>query len=197
MRRSRPDAARSSWCRPARWNARRSHRSCGPGRSRRSGPAPTASVYVDDLLTIGEQSVGDVSPDALATLDRPRPLRVTPAEGEHRFAPRRAGGEPTAAENRLVASHHLDRGRALVGSMPITTAARSALIPFSDHSNQQGCRAGRAPLLRAAQSPLEPFPAQGRRPARAGQMRATRPAWAAEMRATNRAPRSSLARHRS
>jgi len=52
-----------------------------------------------------------------------------------------------------------------------------------------GCRArGRAPLLRAEQTPLEPLPAPRQHPARAGQKRATRPAWAAELRATNRVP---------
>ena len=45
--------------------------------------------------------------------------------------------------------------------------------------------------------PFEPLPLVRRRPARAGQMRATRPAWAADVRATNRTPGPSLARHRS
>jgi len=49
-------------------------------------------------------------------------------------------------------------------------------------------RAWRAPLLRAPQTPLEPLPPVERRPARAGQKRATRPAWAADGRATGRAP---------
>src|SRR6476646_883623 len=57
-----------------------------------------------------------------------------------------------------------------------------------------GYRAGRATLLRVAQTLLEPLLALRRRPTRAGQMRATRPAWAAEMRATSRAPGPSLAR---
>jgi len=56
---------------------------------------------------------------------------------------------------------------------------------------------GRAPLLRAEQTPLEPLPLPRQHPARAGQMRATRPAWAAAMRATDRAPGPSLAGHRS
>jgi hypothetical protein len=49
------------------------------------------------------------------------------------------------------------------------------------------CRAGRAPLLRAEQTPLEPLPAPRRRPTRAGQKSHT-PCGAADVRATGRAP---------
>jgi hypothetical protein len=72
----------------------------------------------------------------------------------------------------------------LCGSIPITTppGMRSDLdtINFSNARSTTGYRAGRATLLRVRQTLLEPLLALTRRPARAGQMRATRPAWAAE-----------------
>src|SRR5262245_37181487 len=82
----------------------------------------------------------------------------------------------------------------LCGSMPMTTRSDVEFMKSSDARSAAGYRAGRATLLRVLQTLLEPLLAPNRRPARAGQMRATRPAWAAEMRATNRAPGPSLAR---
>jgi hypothetical protein len=49
-------------------------------------------------------------------------------------------------------------------------------------------RPGRATLLRAVQTPLEPLPALGATPGTAGHVRATRRTWAAAMRATSRTP---------
>jgi hypothetical protein len=43
--------------------------------------------HVDDLLTASEQSVRDVPPDSLTALDRPGPIRESPAVGEHRRTP--------------------------------------------------------------------------------------------------------------
>src|SRR5687768_11496467 len=56
----------------------------------------------------------------------------------------------------------------LCGSMPMTTRVIGASL-----SEPDGCRAGRAALLRAEQTPLEPLPVQ-QCPTRAGHERATR-----------------------
>jgi hypothetical protein len=82
----------------------------------------------------------------------------------------------------------------LCGSILMTTRFIPVLLPDPAAVRRGN---GRAPLLRAEQTPLEPLPAPRQHPARAGQIRATRPAWAADVRATNRVPRPSLARHRS
>jgi hypothetical protein len=65
--------------------------------------------HVDDLFAVGEQALGDVPADALATLDRPHPVRPLPAIGQHGVVAVLVGAEPAATEDLLVRGHRLDR----------------------------------------------------------------------------------------
>src|SRR5690348_14745161 len=61
--------------------------------------------------------------DALATLDRPGPLRPPPHRRQHGLVSSRVGAIPAPAQHGLVAGHDLDRGRALVRVHPDDHAA--------------------------------------------------------------------------
>jgi hypothetical protein len=69
---------------------------------------------VDHLLAVGEQPGGDVSADALAALDRPDPIWPLLGVLDRRRMAGPVGAEAAAAEDRLVAGHHLDGGRAFM-----------------------------------------------------------------------------------
>src|SRR5450432_396323 len=150
--------------------------------------------HIHHQLTISEKPVRDVLTDPVAAFDRPRPLTELLTELHHRRVAGDVSGIPAATKNRLVAVHHLDRRRPFVR----VHAVHHCTHP--DSSNLDTvlmCELGwhryfeqNKPLLSLSRS-LE------RRPARAGQMRATRHAWAAEMRTTGRAPKPNPARHRS
>ncbi|WP_375504910.1 hypothetical protein [uncultured Jatrophihabitans sp.] len=71
------------------------------------GTSTTVSPFI-------EQPVGDVSADAVAPLDRPRPFREAFREDKLCPVAIDVGGEPAAVENCLVAGHHLDRRRPFV-----------------------------------------------------------------------------------
>jgi len=74
--------------------------------------------HVHDLLAVSEQPVRDVPPYALTALDRPRSLRESLRIGQHRAIPGEVGGIAAATQDRLVAGHHLDRGRPLMRIHP-------------------------------------------------------------------------------
>src|SRR3954447_18781641 len=81
---------------------------------------------------------------------------------------------PTTCSSAALTSLVTDR---LCGSIPTTTRPGRSDVLFITAPNDSircGCRAGRAPLLRAEQTPLEPLPALDRCLGHAGQMRATR-----------------------
>jgi hypothetical protein len=65
---------------------------------------------VDDVLALGRQPLRDVPADALATLDRPDPLRPLPPITQHRHEAVDVGAEPSAAEHLFVGRHRLNRG---------------------------------------------------------------------------------------
>ena len=79
--------------------------------------------HIDHLLTIGEQPVGDVFPDPVAALDRPRPLSGTAY---------RTSTSPDSRRHRWHTGRHQESSRhgpsprssptVLCGSIPITTA---------------------------------------------------------------------------
>ena len=118
------------------------------------------------VLAVGDQPVRDVPADAAAALDRPRPIREPPRraraspDSRSRSVPNRP--PPSTVSSPAITSIVADR---LCGSIPMTTAL---IVHLSSARTDHGCRAGRAPLLRAEQTPLEPLPAQGgARPAQA------------------------------
>ena len=162
-----------------------------PGR-KDPGPGRQLRRHVHDLLPGGDQPGRDVPADPLAALDRPGPRRPLPSPGEHRRVPGSIGAyrpPPRTLSSAAITSIVADR---LCGSIPITTVPICFSCPLPTALDGPGGHR----YSEHKQTPLEPLPAP-RCPARAGQMRATRPAWAADVRATNRAPRPSLARHRS
>ena len=99
--------------------------------------------------------------DPAAALDRPHSVRELADIAPRRGEPGLVSAIPATAEDGLVGvitSIVTDR---LCGSIPITTRLFSSFICFSDARSITGCRAGRATLLRAGQSPREPLLARG------------------------------------
>ena len=131
-----------------------------PGRED-PGPRRQLRRNVDDLLTVSKESVGDVSTDPVAPFHRPDPVRPLPGVVQHRAVAVAVGAKASTAENRLVSRHHFDRRGTLV-RVHAQHHSVHPLPPMLDPS--PGCRAGRATLLPAEQTPLEPLPALGRRP---------------------------------
>ncbi|HEY5358041.1 MAG TPA: hypothetical protein VIJ82_10240 [Streptosporangiaceae bacterium] len=74
--------------------------------------------HIHHMLTIGQKPVRDVPADALASLNRPHPLRPVPGLRQHRRIPGGVGGMPALASDGLIAGHDLDRGSALVRVHP-------------------------------------------------------------------------------
>jgi hypothetical protein len=70
--------------------------------------------HIDDLLTVGQQPAGDMPANALASLDRPSPVRPSPRGGEHRPVPGGIGAILAAGQHCFVPGHDLDRRRALM-----------------------------------------------------------------------------------
>lgn len=83
---------------------------------------------VDHLFTASQEAGGDVPADALAPFDGPCPLGPLMHVPGHRFEAVAVGGEPACAQDGFVGTHHLDRGGALCGSMPMTTGPDGLLI---------------------------------------------------------------------
>jgi hypothetical protein len=65
-----------------------------------------------------EQTLGQWSAGAVASLDRPNPLGPRLRVGPHRGVPGLVGAEPARAEQPLVTVDDLDGGRELVGIDP-------------------------------------------------------------------------------
>jgi hypothetical protein len=90
--------------------------------------------------------------------DSPRSPRSAPATAAplpHRPVAGRVGGIPAPARDGLIAGHDLDRGRTLVRVHPDDHLVH----PSPPTRSCCACRARRALLLRAGQTPLEPLPA--------------------------------------
>jgi hypothetical protein len=113
---------------------------------------------VDDVFAVGQKPDRDVLADPRAPLDGPDPVGPLAGVAPHLVVAITVSGEPTPAEDGLVGGHHLDRRRALVRVHPDddSTCCWCAHV-FLRCSNLFGCRAGRATLLRAGQTPLEPL----------------------------------------
>jgi hypothetical protein len=73
---------------------------------------------IHDLLTVAQQPVRDMPADALTALDRPGPLRESPAVSENRCVAGGIGRIAATTQDRFVAGHHLDRGRPLMRVHP-------------------------------------------------------------------------------
>jgi hypothetical protein len=85
--------------------------------------------HVHDVLAVGDQPQGDVRADALASLDRPGPLRPVPHRGHHRGVARCMSAIPAPAQHGLVAAHDLDRGGPLMRVHPDHYRAHRTLRP--------------------------------------------------------------------
>ena len=124
--------------------------------------------HIDHQLTIGEQPLGDVFPDPVAALDRPRPISKLLTELEHRLVAGDVGGEPVATKNRFVAAVTSIVADLLCGSIPITTPA-----PIASSSTSQpvtGFELGGHRYFEQSKPFLSLSRSLERRPARAGQM---------------------------
>src|SRR5207249_11351616 len=110
--------------------------------------------HINDLLTVGEQTAGQVPADSLAPFHRPDTLWPLPHPREHRGIPSGVSGEPPPAEDGLIPSHDFDGGGALVRVHPDDYPAH-LVLPVRPCHERRG--EGRAPLLRAEQTPLEPL----------------------------------------
>ena len=58
------------------------------------GPGGQLRGYVQDGLAVGDQALGDVPADAATTLDRPDPVGMFTAGGQHRLVTLAVGAEP-------------------------------------------------------------------------------------------------------
>jgi hypothetical protein len=98
---------------------------------------------IDHLLARGQQPHRDVVPDPVASLDRPDPVAtlcpdrddVTP----HGSKPSRICPEPLTTKHRLIGSHHLDRGRPLVGIHPDHHTAADLIHALTPPSFRHWC----------------------------------------------------------
>jgi hypothetical protein len=70
--------------------------------------------HVHDGFAIGNQALRDVPADAAAALNRPDPVVVPAAGGEHRLVAVAVGAEPALADGLLTVIDDLDGGRPLV-----------------------------------------------------------------------------------
>ncbi len=169
--------------------ARRWRRSCGPARWRTHVPALTASAARPRPARRQPAVSSRRAARFRSSPQSPRPARATAAHpGASRRSPARSVAyrpRSSTLSSGAVTSIVTDR---LCGSMPMITRS----ILSSSLETQYLCRAGRAALLRAEQTPLEPLPAQQPRPPQT--MREPHDgSWAADERATGRAPGPSLA----
>jgi hypothetical protein len=122
-------------------------------------PGRELGRHVHHVLAGLEQTLGQWSAGAVASLDRPDPLRPRLRIGPHRGVTGLVGAEPARAEQLLVAVDDLDGGRELVGIDPDDHLRHRVLllllVPIGT--------ARWAVLLRAGQSPFEPRLACGSR----------------------------------
>jgi hypothetical protein len=108
--------------------------------------------HLDDGLTIGEQPLGDVPADAVATLHRPDPVGVLTAGGEHRLVAVAVGAEPALPDGLLPLVDDLNGGGTLVRIHPDDDASHLRISLLRSDMDV----GGRAALLRAGHTPLEP-----------------------------------------
>jgi hypothetical protein len=78
------------------------------------GPGRQFRRDVQDGLAVGDQALSDVPADAAAALDRPDPVGVFAASGEHHLVAVGVGAEPALAEHAFALVDDLDGGGALV-----------------------------------------------------------------------------------
>jgi hypothetical protein len=77
-----------------------------------------------------KQPLGDMPTDALAALDRPRPLRPPARVIQHRREAGLVGGEPAVPDDLLAGGHDLDRDRALVRVHPDHHWCAAVVVTF-------------------------------------------------------------------
>src|SRR5215469_18405982 len=102
-----------------------------PASSERPGPGRQLGWHINNLLAVGEQPVRDVPADALASLDRPYPLRPPPGRREHRPVPGRVSAIPATAGHALIGGHDLDGRRALMRIHADDDLAHPVLLPLA------------------------------------------------------------------
>ena len=118
----------------------------------RPGPGRELRRDVDDVLAVGQQPLRQRPAGTVAALHRPRPLGVAGDVFAHRRVPGLVRGEPAGRQDRLLVVDDLDGRRQLVGIDPDEHPRHD--LPCLPPSLSMD--AGRALLLRAGQTPLEP-----------------------------------------
>jgi hypothetical protein len=79
-----------------------------------SRPLQQFRRHVHHRLPVGDQAPGDVPADAVAALDRLRPVRMPASRGQHQVVATLIGAEPARIENRSPVVDDFDGCRALV-----------------------------------------------------------------------------------
>ena len=123
------------------------------------GPGRQLRRHVDHVLAVGQQPLRQRPAGAVAALHRPHPVRPRRDVLAHRGVPGLVGAEPAGRQHRLAVVDDLDRRRQLVGIDPDEHLRHAA----SPSRRRPVGIAGRALLLRAGQSPLEPRARHGAR----------------------------------
>ncbi|GAA4978812.1 hypothetical protein GCM10025331_87010 [Actinoplanes utahensis] len=120
--------------------------------SEHAGAGGQLRRHVEDGLAVGDQALGDVPADAAAAFNRPDAVGVFAAGGEHRLVAVAVGAEPALADRLLTLVHALDGRGAFVRVHADDDSGH--VVSFPVPTDNVG---GRATLLRAGQSPLEPL----------------------------------------
>jgi hypothetical protein len=118
-----------------------------------AGPGGQLRGHIHDSFTIGDQALRHVPADTVATLDRPLAVLVPTTGSEHGLVAVAVGAEPAPPDRLLTLVDDLDGRRPLVWIHPDDDPSHQRIsLPSFRHGV-----GGRAALLRAGQSPLEPL----------------------------------------
>ena len=105
-------------------------------------PCPRGQLrgYIKNGFAVGHQALSDVPADAVAALDRPHPVGVPTAGGEHGLVAVAVGAKPALPKDTFRWSMTSMVAERLCGSTPMMTCAIRLPLPGSDDVSAGGQR---------------------------------------------------------